>query len=425
MASKTPLTSYSFPKDFLWGASTAGHQVEGGNYDQWTAWELAHAAELADTAAERLRWLPDWMKFKKNAENPDNYVSGKGVDHLRRYKEDFRIAKKIGLNAFRFGIEWSRLEPDKGVWDKKAIDHYHNYIAALKAENIEPIINLWHWTHPVWFEEMGGFSKARNLDRYLRFVEKVAEEFGADITYVLTINEPNVYASFSYMTGEWPPQQQNPIRGIWTFYNLARAHRKAYSLLKKLHPHLQVGIATQFTNAVPKRPNHWLDKKVAKFASYSWNWWFVNRIKHHQDFVGFNYYFTDYYQGFKRVNPTKPHNDLGWYMEPSGLADVIVHAYMRYRKPILITENGVADSDDKYRKWWLSESMQAIATARKGGAVVIGYLHWSLLDNFEWKYGWWPKFGLIKVDRDRNMKRIIRPSAIWWSKELDKLKSES
>ncbi len=408
----------------MWGASTAGHQVEGGNFDQWTVWELDNAAELAKTAADRLRWLPDWQKFKHEAEEPDNYVSGKGVDHLRRYKEDFEILKKLNLNAFRFGIEWSRAEPEQGVWDKKAIDHYHNYIAELKRQGIEPIVNLWHWTQPVWFEEMGGFSKGGNIKHFLRFAGKVAQEFGDDITYVLTINEPNVYSSLSYMTGEWPPQGRNPLKGVWTCYNLARAHRKTYSLMKAMHPHLQISAATQFGNARPKRPDNWLDRRVAGAVDYFWNWWYMERIRNHIDFVGFNYYFTDYYRGFKRTNPPSPHSDLGWYMEPDGIAEVIIKAHLRYHKPIMITENGLADAGDTQRQWWLEETMHALVTARKAGADVFGYLHWSLLDNFEWKYGWWPRFGLIKIDRERGMKRLVRPSAIWWSQELAKLKHE-
>lgn len=426
MAQKTkkPLTPYSFPKDFLWGASTAGHQVEGGNFDQWTVYELDNAAELARTAADRLRWLPSWLEIKDQAEDPDNYVSGKGVDHLRRYKEDFRILKKLNLNAFRFSVEWSRCEPEPGVWDKKAFDHYHNYIAELQRQGIEPILNLWHWTHPVWFEELGGFTKGGNIEHFLRFVQKVVEEFGDQITFIITVNEPNVYSSFSYLTGEWPPNQKNPLKFIRAFYNLARAHRKAYDLIKAIRPHLQVGPATQYGLSLPKRPHHWLDKRVAQAAEYGWNWWWTNRIRRHTDFIGFNYYFTDYYQGFKRVNPPQPVNDLGWYMEPAALADVMTRAWIRYRKPILITENGLADASDAQRKWWLSETLQALMVARKAGVNVIGYLHWSLLDNFEWKYGWWPKFGLIKVDRERDMKRLVRPSAVWWARVLAKIRTD-
>jgi beta-glucosidase len=413
-----------FPDDFLWGASTAGHQVEGGNYDQWTTWELAHAAELAETAADRLRWLPTWLKFKKEAEKPENYVSAKGVEHFTRYKEDFELLKKLNLNSLRFGIEWSRIEPDRGVWNKKAIDHYHNYIDELKRQGIEPILNLWHWTQPVWFEELGGFAIAENIKHFERFVDKIAEEFGQDITYVLTINEPNVHVLMSHIGGEWPPQGRNPFKGLWCFRNLAKAHNKAYDILKRYNPDIQVSAATQLNNAQPKRPGNWLDTKIAALANYGWNWWWLNRTQKKMDFIGFNYYFTQYYQGFKQVNPPTPLNDLGWYMEPSGIAEVMIQTWLRYRKPLLITENGVADVDDKYRQWWLKETMQAMLTAQKAGAEIIGYLHWSLLDNFEWKYGWWPRFGLIAVDRENGMKRTIRPSAVWWSKQLAILKKQ-
>ncbi len=416
--------TYSFPKDFLWGASTAGHQVEGGNYDQWTVWELDNANELAKTAADRLRWLPDWQEFKDEAEKPDNYVSGKGVDHLHRYKEDFSILKKLNLNAFRFGIEWSRVEPDKGVWDKKAIDHYHNYIAELKSQGIEPVLNLWHWTHPVWFDELGGFSKRKNVSHFERFVKKIAEEFGPEITYVITVNEPNVYVLYPEFNGNVPvPPSQPKWKRLLTFLWLIRAHKQAYQILKSMHPHLQVSAAVQMANNNPKQ-NNWLSKLAVKFSDWTFNYLFYDLSKQQIDFVGFNYYFTNYFDGIKQSNPSQPHNDLGWYMEPSGVGEVATKLWLRYKKPIMITENGLADANDAQRQLWLEETMHSMMIARKAGVDLIGYMHWSLLDNFEWVYGWWPKFGLIKVDRERGMKRIVRPSAIWWSKELAKIKHE-
>lgn len=411
-------SEYSFPEDFLWGASTSGHQVEGGNYNQWTVYEQSHASELARSAEKRLHWLPEWEGVRNQAEEPGNYVSGKGVDHYRRYKEDFTIIKELGLNAFRFGIEWSRLEPEAGVWNKIEIDHYHNYIAELKKLGIEPVLNLWHWTQPVWFEELGGFSQSGNIKHFIRFVRKVTEEYGDEVKYILTINEPNVYSSLSYLIGEWPPLERNIIKFVKTYYNLARAHNQAYRTIKEINQNIMVGPATQYNNAQPKRPNHLLDKLVARLSGYFWNWWWTNRIRKNIDFIGFNYYFTDYFYGFRRANPTSPHNDLGWYMDPSGLEVVLKEAWGRYGVPIMVTENGLADANDRHRQWWLEETMKALAEARAGGVDVFGYMHWSLLDNFEWKYGWWPKFGLVKVDRENGMKRIVRPSAVWWSKML-------
>jgi beta-glucosidase len=164
---------------------------------------------------------------------------------------------------------------------------------------------------------------------------------------------------------------------------------------------------------------------------YSWNWWFYNRINKYQDFVGFNYYFSDYYRFrdykgiknhdlFYRANPNFPKNDLGWYMEPEGIHALIVRAWAHYKKPILITENGLADMHDVNRKWWIEETIVAIERALSEDIKVIGYLHWSLLDNFEWAYGWWPKFGLIDVDH-KTMKRTIRPSAKFYAEQIEKL----
>jgi beta-glucosidase len=409
-----------FPKNFLWGASTASHQVEGGTHNQWSAWELANAHDLAKTAKQRLGWLPTWDQIKDEAKDPDNYVSGRGVDHYRRYKEDFAIVKQLNMNALRFGIEWSRLQPDKDAWNIEAIEHYREYIRELKAQGIEPVLNLWHWTMPLWFAEMGGFEKRDNLRYWDAFVERVGQEYGKDLKYILTINEPNVYATFGYLTGEWVPQKKSPLLFLAVYWNLTRAHRRAYKILKSQHKHLHVGLATQLANIQAKRPHNYIDIAATKWMRYFWNWWFVNRVRRYQDFVGFNYYFTDYYRGFRRVNPKLPVNDLGWYMEPEGLYPIIMRIWSHYKKPILITENGVADARDEYRRWWLEETFVALERAVSEGADIRGYLHWSLLDNFEWKYGWWPKFGLVAVNR-KTMKRTIRPSALWFADKIRKL----
>jgi beta-glucosidase len=407
-----------FPKHFFWGASTASHQVEGGNVNQWTVWELAHAKEYAHTSHQRLSWLPNWHEIKEQAETPENYVSGKAIEHYKRYPEDFDLAAGLGLNSFRFGIEWSRIEPEEGKWDEAAIEHYKTYIAELRARHLEPFLNIWHWTMPTWFTDKGGFRKAENIKYFLDFVNKIADEFIEDITYVITLNEPNVYASFGYGTGEWPPGEKNWITFMLVYRNLVKAHKRAYKILKKRKPHLQIGVAQQLANVQAKRPHNLLDEFSTKWMRYFWNWWFYKRIRNQQDFLGFNYYFTDYYTGFLgKINPKVPISDMGWYMEPEGLYPLLLRAWTRFKKPIFITENGVADANDQYRRWWLEESLVAMERALSEGVDLRGYFHWSLLDNFEWAYGYWPKFGLIEVDR-KTMKRTIRPSAKWFAKRI-------
>lgn len=411
-----------FPSHFLWGASTSGHQVEGGNHNQWTEWEAAHAQELAETAEKRLDWLPNWEDIKKQAQNPDNYISGKGVDHYNLYKEDFALLKKLNLNAFRFCVEWSRIEPEEGRWDQDAINYYRNYILELKKRGIEPVINIWHYTTPVWFAQKGGFLKRRNIAYFERFVEYITEPLLCQCKWVLTINEPNVYASLSYFTGIWPPQHKNVFHFFKVYRNTAHAHRRAYKLIKKHSPELQVGIAAQLGNIQAKHPHNELDEITTWWMRYYWNWWFLRRIRKEQDFVGINYYYTDYYTGLgHRQNPKVPLSDVGTYMEPEGLYPLLLRTWAHYKRPIIVTENGVADARDEYRRWWIEESIVAMERALSEGVQIRGYFHWSLLDNFEWAFGWWPKYGLVAVDREKGMKRTIRPSAKWFAERIEKL----
>jgi beta-glucosidase len=410
-----------FPKGFFWGASTASHQVEGKTHNQWSVWELENARELAQTAHRRLSWLPNWSHIKAEAEDPENYVSGNGVDHYSRYQEDFDLVKQLNMNAFRFGIEWSRLEPEEGKWDGVAIAHYQKYIAELRKRNIEPFMNIWHWTLPTWFTDMGGFEKRANLKYFDRFVQKIADELVDDVQYIITLNEPNVYVTFSYLNGEWPPQKKNFFQMGHVYYNLMLAHKRAYKILKRSKPALQIGVAAQLANIQAKRPHNYIDQATTKIMRYMWNWWYLQRTKRTQDFVGINYYFTDYYMGIgKRKNPSVPLNDLGWYMEPEGVYPLMLRTWARFKKPIFITENGLADATDEYRQWWIEESIVAMERALSEGVDLRGYLHWSLLDNFEWNSGYWPKFGLVEVDRQNGMKRTIRPSAKWFADWLAK-----
>ncbi|HSX35828.1 MAG TPA: glycoside hydrolase family 1 protein [Patescibacteria group bacterium] len=414
------MTSDKFPNDFLWGASTSSYQVEGGNHGQWSTWEEAHAKALAKNAPQKYGWFADWEAIKAQATDPANYICGKGVDHYNRYAEDFALIKKLGLNTFRFGIEWSRVEPREGEWDQAAIKHYHEYIARLRKMGIEPMLTLWHWTMPEWFTNKRGFEKRRNLKYFERYVAKMSEELGAEVTYVLTLNEPNVYAALSYGQGIWPPQDKNPLHTLAVYYNLMLVHKRAYRIWKQRNPQAQISIAAHLVNSQPasKAPTA---KLLVKLVDYAWNWWYLDRIKRHVDFIGLNYYFTDYYTalGTKR-NPKGPYNDMGWYMEPRGIEPLLLKTWRRYKIPIIITENGLADAADTRRQWWIEETLASLRSLLRQGVDLRGYLHWSLLDNFEWSDGWRPRFGLVAVDRT-TMQRTIRPSAGWFAEQIKQL----
>lgn len=411
-----------FPKSFLWGVSTSSHQVEGGTYNQWAVWELENAARLAKSASKRYNHLPNWDKIKTQAQNPENYISGKAVDHYGRYREDIDIVRSLNFNAFRFGIEWSRIEPEEGKWDREAIEHYKEYIKYLRERGLEPVLNIWHWTVPVWFEDKGGMLKRRNLRYVCRYVQKLADEFAGDISYTLTLNEPNTYTANSYANGRWTPQEKSLIKAGWVYCNLVSLHKRMYKILKKANPKILIGSAPQVGNIQAKRPHSLVDELTTQVMRSIWNWWFLSRTRKQHDFIGFNYYFTDYFSGFfKRKNPRIPLNDLGWYAEPEGLYPILLRVWDRYKKPIIITENGIADADDKLRQWWIDETIIAMERALSEDVDIRGYFHWSLLDNFEWDDGWWPKFGLVEVDRN-SMKREIRPSAKWLAAKLISLR---
>lgn len=412
-----------FPKNFMWGASTSSHQVEGGTVNQWSEWELAQASELAQSASKRLSWLPDWRRIRDQAQNPANYVSGRGIEHFARYDEDFDLLEDLHLNSFRFGIEWSRIEPGEGVWDLDAIRHYHRYIDSLNKRGVEPVLNLWHWTMPPWFTAMGGFEKKANLVHFDQFVQKIVKEYGPKLRYIITLNEPNVYVASSYFVGEWPPQQKNVQTCLKVLLNLIRAHKRAYSIIKRSESAIRVGVAMNMGMSRPKSSRNPISPLVAYAANYGWNRWFLNRIRKQQDFIGINFYHTNYFQGFSQRNPTTPVSDLGWYMEPEAILPLLVQTHAHYKVPIIVTENGVADARDRYRRWWLEQTLIALQRALSQGVPLQGYFYWSLLDNFEWAYGWWPKFGLVGVDREHGMKREIRGSAKWFANYLAKLQN--
>jgi beta-glucosidase len=415
-----PKLQLKFPKRFLWGAATSAHQVEGDTHNQWSAWELENAKSLAKQAEYKLNELPVWDEVKDKATDPNNYISGTAVDHFNRYETDFDILAHMNMNAFRFSIEWSRIEPQEGQWDLAAIDHYRKYIQALKKRNIEPVVTLMHWTLPVWFHEKGGFEKRRNVKYFVRFARKIFEEYGQDIRYICTINEPEVYAGQGWIDGNWPPNKSNRAQALWVYLNLAYAHRQVYKAAKKFSRRLKVGMSKDVAH-------HYLgdERLLTRYTLwvniYINDYLFLNRIRRHMDWLGLNYYFSYRYEGKVRVLSDAPMNDLGWEMKPQDLQPVLERLYKKYKTPIIITESGVADQADEFRKTWIISSITAMYRAMQNGVKIEGYLHWSLLDNFEWAYGKWPRFGLIGVDYE-TMKRTPRKSAIWFAKVIKQMR---
>lgn len=414
--------SLRFPKKFLWGASISTHQVEGGNHNQWSVWELETAQLKASRAEYNYKHLPVWDAIKEQATKPSNYVSGLAADHYNRYESDFDIVESLHFNTLRSGIEWSRIEPEQGKFSQEALEHYQQYFNSLKKRGITPVVTLWHWTFPEWFAKKGGFTRRTNVRYFVRYVEYLLKELKIDLRYVITINEPTVYTAMSYHERRWPPEGGSLAQSFFVLQNLALAHKKAYRLIKKKYPNSHVGIAHNCAYFYAGDSSR-LSTLVARLGHAFSNEYFINKVKRHQDFLGLNYYFANQILGTKVHNTGDERNDLGWDMQPDRLRPLLGQLYKKYKTPIIITESGVADARDIHRKWWIAQSIKAMNGALIDGVQLRGYIHWSLLDNFEWAEGFWPRFGLVEVDY-ATQKRRTRPSARWYGGVIKRLREQ-
>ncbi len=390
------MENLKFPAGFLWGAATSSHQVEGGNHNDWSEWEKSE---------KRIAGLTSKGLIDKYG--LDNFISGKACDHYNRYKEDFKLAKDLGHNAHRFSIEWSRIEPAEGQFDEKEIAHYQDAVKTLRDLGLEPFVTIWHWTLPLWLCDMGGWTNEKTADYFARYAEMMVKALPG-VKFWMTLNEPEIYAFNSYLRGIWPPQARNPFTYFKVLKNLAQGHNKAYPLIKAASPEAQVGIAKHNVWFEPANKSL-INRLLAKMADYLWNDYFLNLIDEFQDFIGLNHYFHNRVDfGFNK-NANEKVSDMGWELYPESIYHSL-RDLVKYNKPIYITENGLADAKDENRAWFIEETLKHVQHGLEEGIDVRGYFHWSLLDNFEWDKGFWPRFGLIEVDY-KTMERKIRPSA--------------
>jgi len=414
----------SFPKHFLWGAATAAHQVEGNNHNQWTVWELENAKTKAAQADYHLHDYPTWDKIKHEAKKPDNYVSGELADHYNRYKEDFDFLEKMHMNSYRFSVEWSRIEPKEGTWNSEAIAHYKQYLEELRRRKIEPVVTLLHFTLPVWFAQKGGFEKRANVKYFVRYAEKIMSELGNSVRFIITINEPEVYGFESYYLQNWPPNQSSLFKVWQVSNNQALAHRKAAKALHAMNRRYKIGIAKSTVFFFPG-DTAWLSRLSANVFQYFQDDYFIKKYIRHSDFLGVNYYQSQRLFGYRVHNSeSADYSDVDWMLAPADIEYALERLYRKYKKPLMITENGLADADDAHREWWIKETIIGMQKALKEGVELIGYFHWSLLDNFEWAYGKWPRFGLVEIDY-KTGKRTLRPSAAWFGRVIKKLRDQS
>jgi beta-glucosidase len=406
-----------FPKNFLWGVSTASFQVEGCNENsQWADWERLGRIKSGD----RCGLACDWWG---NAER------------------DFDLARDLGINSLRLSVEWSRVEPEEGRWDSKAIERYRELLAALTQRGIRPIVCLHHFTNPRWFEEKDAFLHPDAAALFERFTRQVVQATGDLCEYWVTFNEPNVYAASGYVLGEFPPGKTGQIStAIRVTGVLAQCHLRAYRAIHELQPNAQVGWAQHYVVFHPVATM--LDRWVAHLLNETFNETFLRLVEHGYlrfpfslldgnagqvrgacDFVGLNVYNRLHVVFDPRnvahlcarifVPENVPQGDPG-VERPYGetypqAVRVAVERVKRLNKPVYILENGVPDAKDRIRPWLIVNVVKELHKLIQEGHDIRGYFHWTLTDNFEWTEGWNLRFGLVQLNPE-TQERTIRNS---------------
>lgn len=409
----------TFPKNFLWGAATASHQIEGGLTNNWTQWELKTALRNSQRGIR-----PTVKELETMASEKENYFSNSrySPESYKNWKKDVEVIKKLGLKAYRLSIEWSRIEPEKGKFSEDGIEYYRNLLKELKKNDIKVVLTCWHWTLPLWLVEERGLLSKNMIVYFERYVSFLAKELSEYVDYWITINEPEAVSAggyLGYLTGSWPPGKSNPFLFHRVYKKvMVNMHIQSYKAIKKIDPQKPVSLSKNIQLSVPYNRMPWnilLNKIYIWYMTFS----FLSRVEKYIDYIGLNFYFYTKVGIMGIRNDNDKISDLGWWLKPEKLYDVIKLIYAKYKLPIIITENGLADSRDKYRKWWIEESVKAMHRAIEEGCEVFGYLHWSLLDNFEWDKGYWPKFGLVSID-PYTKERNIKESGKYYSKIIEK-----
>lgn len=379
-----------FPNNFKWGTATAAYQIEGGNLNSnWEVW----------------------------AKNNNITPAGIACDSFKRYPEDIELMKSMNLNAYRFSIEWARIEPQEGMWDIESINYYKDLISKLNENGIEPFVTLFHFTLPLWVDKLGGFENKTTIKYFIRFTEFVTENLQGSVHFFITLNEPVLFSNLSYLRGLWVPRKKNFFKFIRVNHNLEKAHIGAYKKIKEIYEKYewespQISVAQ---NIIDFKYIDIFGFFYYLILNYIMNYSFLDHIKESLDFIGLNFYFHDeltlFYKNTKHYGSKGvkylPSGSIENDIYPRGIFNVLTALYKRYKKDIYITENGVSDPKDRERTKCINAYLSFVYKAIKSGIPVRGYFYWTLIDNYEWLDGFNAKFGLAFL---KNEKRILKKS---------------
>jgi beta-glucosidase len=394
----------AFPRGFLWGAATAAHQVEGNNV----------ASDL---------WVLEHMKPSMFAE-----PSGDACDFYHRYEDDIALAASLGFNAFRFSIEWARIEPEPGAYSRAELDHYRRVLAACHEHGLSPAVTFWHFTNPRWIAAKGGWEAPETADHFLRYCERAAKHLGDLIGSAATFNEPNIPLLLKWMFASMPQNPLPMIEGVMKaaatsigaerFSNFVMGngdasrdvmiptHQRALEVIRSGPGTFPVGVtlAMQDEQAVGEGSRR-DEKREAIYGA-----WLDAAAK--SDYIGVQTYSRARVDktGDVKPEPSAELTQMGYEFWPESLEHTIRYAAARAKVPVYVTENGIATEDDARRVEYIRRALAGVQKCLADGIDVRGYFHWSLLDNFEWNYGYRPKFGLVAVNRE-TFERTVKPSA--------------
>ena len=422
-----PEATLHFPPDFRWGCGTAAHQVEGGNTNNdWYAWEQGEG-HIAG-----------------------GQKSGLACDWWNHAEADLELAAAMGQNAHRLSVEWSRIEPSEGKWDDAAMDRYRQVLRFMREQGIEPMVTLHHFTTPLWLDERGGWENPAIIPLFERFATKVVQSLGEFCDLWCSINEPLIYAVLGWLAGEprsemhhqltFPPGKHDMDLMLKVVENLFLGHGAAYYAIHRIQPQARVGGAHNLTYYQPLHPNSPLDAFVVGQRERLMNLSGleatlhghiprllgsrrVRKLANTSDFIGLNYYdrvvltFDSGSPGTlfsKQVVPARAEiSDLHYgEVYPEGLYHLLKRL-SRYGKPIYITENGLPDADDDRRPAFLITHLRQVWKAVMQNMPVMGYYHWTLVDNFEWAEGWNLRFGLIEVNSETQERKLRRSGELY------------
>jgi beta-glucosidase len=374
-----------FPDGFVWGTATAAHQIEGGNVNN------------------------DWWDFEHDPATGCADPSGDACDSFNRYPEDIALVAALGLGAYRFSLEWSRIEPAEGEFSAVALDHYRRMAEVCHEHGVVPVVTFHHFTHPRWLAAKGAWEAPDAPELFARFCERATARLGDLIGIACTLNEPNVVATMGWRHGIFPPGVRDRARRESVNQAMIAAHRKSTEVIRSGPGEFPVGLTLSMTDyQLLPGGEEWLERVRRPSEDV-----FLEATQG-DDYIGVQTYSRTRVgpDGFQGPEAGVPVTQMGYEVWPDALEATIRRATEKTGLPVYVTENGIGTDDDDQRIEFVTAALAGVRRCLDDGIDVRGYFYWSLLDNFEWVLGYQPTFGMVAVDRS-TFERRPKPSSKW------------